>query len=126
MYAIIQDGGKQYRVSEGDRIEVEYRDAARGDQVQFDQVLLFSGSAGTLVGKPTIDGAVVVTEVLEQGMGPKIKVQKFKRRKNYRRLQGHRQLQTHLRVREIRVPKAEATAPTDEPEVEAAVDEPVE
>ncbi len=108
MYALIQDGGRQFRVSEGDRLEVEYRDVSRGDQIEFDQVLLFSGSGKTLVGKPTIEGAVVVAEVLGQGQGPKIKVQKFKRRKNYRRLQGHRQLHTNLQVREIRVPQESA------------------
>ena len=104
MYAIFQDGGRQYRVSEGDRLDVEYRDASRGDQIEFDQVLLYSGPEKTVVGKPTVDGAVVLAEVVGQSQGPKIRVQKFRRRKNYRRVQGHRQLQTELRVREIRVP----------------------
>lgn len=102
MYAIIQDRGRQYRVSEGDCFDVDFLDAARGDRVEFDRVLALGGQKTVQIGSPTVKGAVVVAEVLSQQMDPKIKVQKFHRRKGYRRLVGHRQLHTQLQVREIR------------------------
>jgi len=101
MYAVFEDGSRQYRVSEGDQLEVDFRDIGVGNQIEFDRVLLFSGNDGVRVGNPTVPDAKVVAEVLEHGKGEKIYIQKFKRRKNYRRRTGHRQPCTQIRVRQI-------------------------
>jgi large subunit ribosomal protein L21 len=101
MYAIFEDGSRQYRVIEGDQLDVDYREAGVGDQIEFGRVLLFSGNAGIEVGKPTVDRVKVVAEVVEQSLGDKLFVQKFKRRKNYRRRTGHRQKLTRVRIRQI-------------------------
>ena len=102
MYAIIKTGGKQYRVKEGDIFFVEKLPGEKGEQVVLDQVLLVSGDEGELqVGAPVLENAKVACEVLEQFKGKKIIVYKFKRRKKYRRKQGHRQNYTRLRVVEI-------------------------
>ena len=101
MYAVFEDGSRQYRVSEGDQVDVDFRPAEVGNQIEFDRVLLFSGSDGVRVGTPTVENAKVVAEVLEQFRDDKIYVQKFKRRKNYHRRTGHRQPLTRVRVRQI-------------------------
>ncbi|MFQ5929240.1 MAG: 50S ribosomal protein L21 [Acidobacteriota bacterium] len=100
-YAIIQSGGKQYRVSEGDFIDVERLDADVGQQVSFDEVLLVDDQKTIHLGKPTLDGARVVGTIAEQGKMDKVVVFKFKRRKMYRRKQGHRQLFSRVRVDQI-------------------------
>ena len=87
--------------SEGDQVDVDFRPAEVGNQIEFDRVLLFSGSDGVRVGTPTVENAKVVAEVLEQFRDDKIYVQKFKRRKNYHRRTGHRQPLTRVRVRQI-------------------------
>lgn len=102
-YAIIESGGKQFRVSEGDTIRVPSIDAEVGNQVEMDRVLLIGGEAETKLGTPLIEGSKVVAEVLEHGRGPKIIVYKFKRRKQYRRKQGHRQNFTKVRIQAIHV-----------------------
>ena len=101
MFAIVQTGGKQYRVAPGDILRVERLPGDRGDKVQLDQVLLVADGDSIQVGKPLVEGARVVGEILRQGQGKKIIVFKKKRRKKYRRKQGHRQLYTALQVREI-------------------------
>jgi large subunit ribosomal protein L21 len=101
MYAVFEDGSRQYRVSEGDQLDVDYREANAGQQIQFDRVLLYRGSDGVRVGDPTVSNAKVVAEVVDQVRGEKIYVQKFKRRKNYHRRTGHRQDLTRIRIREI-------------------------
>lgn len=101
MYAVFEDGSRQYRVSEGDQVDVDFRPAEVGNQIEFDRVLLFSVSDGVRVGTPTVENAKVVAEVLEQFRDDKIYVQKFKRRKNYHRRTGHRQPLTRVRVRQI-------------------------
>ncbi len=101
MFAIVQTGGKQYRVAPGDILRVERLPGDRGDEVQLDQVLLVADDDSIQVGKPLVEGARVVGEILRQGQGKKIIVFKKKRRKKYRRKQGHRQLYTALQVREI-------------------------
>ena len=101
MYAVFEDGSRQYRVSEGDQLEVDFRDIGVGNQLEFDRVLLFSGNEGVRVGNPTVKDAKVVAEVLEHGQGEKIYIQKFRRRKNYRRRTGHRQPCTRIRVKQI-------------------------
>ena len=99
MYAIIATDGKQYKVQQGDELQVDLRpDAKEGDQIKFDQVLLVSDGTSPKVGKPTVAGASVAAEVLGQEQGDKIYIQKMRRRKNYRRRTGHRQMYTRVRI----------------------------
>lgn len=100
MYAIIQTGGKQYRVAPGDILRVERLPGERGAEVVLDQVLMVGGEE-VRVGQPLVDNASVKGQILRQGQGKKILVYKKKRRKNYRRKQGHRQLYTALQIQEI-------------------------
>ncbi|MCL1964008.1 MAG: 50S ribosomal protein L21 [Firmicutes bacterium] len=97
MYAIIETGGKQYRVQQGDVIFVEKLDLAPDAAVDFD-VLLLSQDKGLTVGRPTVSGAKVSAKVLGQVKGEKIIVFKYKSKKNYRRKQGHRQPYTKLEI----------------------------
>ncbi len=102
MYAIIQTGGKQYRVAPGDVLRVERLPGERGDAVQLDQVLLETDDGGEIrVGTPLVENASVKGEIVRQGKAKKILVFKKKRRKNYRRKQGHRQLFTAVQINEI-------------------------
>jgi large subunit ribosomal protein L21 len=101
VYAIIKTGGKQYRVSPGDVLRVEKLPGARGDEVVLDQVLLVTDGQDLRVGQPLVENAAVKGEILRQGKAKKIVVFKKKRRKNYRRKQGHRQLYTALEITEI-------------------------
>lgn len=101
MYAVFEDGSRQYRVSEGDQLDVDLRDVSVGTNMEFERVLLFSGTNGVRVGTPTVHNVKVVAEVLEHMKGEKIYIQKHKRRKNYRRRTGHRQQLTRVRVRQI-------------------------
>ena len=101
MYAVIQTGGKQYRVQQGDVILVEKLDCQAGDTVWFDSVLLVSGDAGTKVGAPLVAGAVVEGKVLDQVKGKKIVVYKYKAKKNERKKQGHRQPYTKVQIEKI-------------------------
>lgn len=101
MYAIIADGGRQYKVEQGQELEIDYRDASKGDELTFDQVLAVSGGEGLTLGKPTVAGATVTVEVIGPTKGDKIFVQKLRRRKNSRRRTGHRQLYTKVRVSAI-------------------------
>jgi large subunit ribosomal protein L21 len=100
-YAIIATGGKQHKVSVGDRLRVESLQAVVGDSVTFDQVLALQDGAELKVGRPRLDGARVVAKVVEQGKFGKILVFKKKRRKQYRRTRGHRQPFTEVVVEEI-------------------------
>jgi large subunit ribosomal protein L21 len=104
MYAVIRTGGKQYRVASGQVIKIERLDGEVGETIAFDQVLMVGNEQGEpQIGAPLVDGAQVTAEVLEQGKAPKVIVFKKKRRKNYRRKRGHRQLQTVVRIRDIAV-----------------------
>ena len=106
MYAVIRTGGKQYRVASGQVIKIERLDGEVGETVAFDQVLMIGDEQAEgepTIGAPLVEGARVTAEVLEQGKGSKVIVFKKKRRKNYRRRRGHRQLQTVLRIRDIAV-----------------------
>jgi large subunit ribosomal protein L21 len=104
MYAVIRTGGKQYRVASGQVIKIERLDGEVGSTIAFDQVLMVGNEQGEpQIGAPLVDGAQVTAEVLEQGKAPKVIVFKKKRRKNYRRKRGHRQLQTVVRIRDIAV-----------------------
>lgn len=101
MYAIIADGGRQYRVEEGQILEVDYREAAKGSEIKFDRVLAVSGGGDTKLGSPTLSGASVSAEVLGTSRGEKLVVQKFRRRKNYRRKNGHRQFYIKVKIGKI-------------------------
>jgi large subunit ribosomal protein L21 len=101
MYAVIETGGKQYRVSPGQTIEVELLPAEPGSTVTLDEVLLVSNGDETLVGAPYVSGAKVVTIVARESRGPKILVFKYKSKKRYRRVTGHRQDYLHLLVTDI-------------------------
>src|SRR3954451_20022598 len=100
MYAIIETGGKQVRVEEGQAIYIEKLNAEAGETVTFDKVL-FVGGDNVKVGAPLVEGATVTAKVVKQGRGKKITVFKYKSKKNYRRKQGHRQPYTKLLIEEI-------------------------
>ena len=100
MYAIIETGGKQIRVEEGQTIFVEKLDVAEGEVVTFDKVL-FVGGENVKVGSPVVSGATVTAKVEKQGRAKKIIVFKYKAKKNYRKKQGHRQPYTKLTVEKI-------------------------
>ncbi len=97
MYAVIKTGGKQYRVSQGDTLRVEKLPGDVGAKVEFDEVLLVGGEK-VVVGKPTVAGAKVVASIVAQDRAKKIIVFKMRRRKNYRRKNGHRQPYTELKI----------------------------
>jgi large subunit ribosomal protein L21 len=114
MFAIIADGGRQYRVSKGDRLSVDLREAANeGDSITFDTVLLANGGAATLIGQPALSGATVSGKVIYAvDKGPKLEVQKLRRRKNSRRHTGHRQKYTTVVIEDIQIPGLEIVEPT--------------
>ena len=97
MYAVIKSGGKQYRVAQGDRLRVEKLAGNPGDKITFGDVLLLGGEA-IKVGQPTVAGAKVEATIVAQDRAKKLIVFKFRRRKNYRRKNGHRQPYTELRI----------------------------
>jgi large subunit ribosomal protein L21 len=101
LYAIIQSGGKQYRVNEGATIEVERLDGEVGQEVEFPEVLFVSGDDEVQAGTPSVDGARVVGTIVAQKKGKKVLVFKFKRRKMYRKLTGHRQNLTGVKISKI-------------------------
>jgi large subunit ribosomal protein L21 len=101
MYAVFRTGGKQFRAEPGGRIRVPSLDVDEGESVTFDEVLLTSDGADVSVGTPTVDGASIKAEVVAHGRDDKVIVFKRKRRKGYRRKQGHRQGFTEIRVEEI-------------------------
>jgi large subunit ribosomal protein L21 len=101
MYAIVETGGKQFKVAEGDTIVVEKLTAEVGATVTLDKVYFVSGDKGVMVGSPTISGAKVQAKVLEHGRDKKIIVFKYKSKKNYHKKQGHRQPYTKLQVESI-------------------------
>ena len=105
MYAVIETGGKQYRVAPGDFIQVEKLDGEKGAKVKFEKVLFASQgaaeSAQIWLGKPYLSGATVEAEVLAQGRGDKVLIVKMKRRKQYRRTQGHRQELTQILITQV-------------------------
>src|SRR5262245_15106267 len=101
MYAIISDGGRQYRVEEGQEVVIDYRDIEQGSEIQFDRVLAIADDSGIHIGKPVVDGALVTAEVVGAIQGEKLYIQKFRRRKNSRRRTGHRQIHTTVRINKI-------------------------
>ncbi len=103
MYAVIETGGKQYRVQVGDELFIEKIEGYSGETIKFDQVLAYSDDTGFQVGTPLIDGAVVEAEVVKQGKGPKIIVFTYKAKKGYRNKKGHRQPYTRVRISRIAI-----------------------
>lgn len=133
VYAVIRTGGKQHRIAPGQRLRVERLDGQVGDRITFDEVLMVRGDDGEVsVGAPTVDGASVRAEVIGQTRGRKINVFKYKSKTRYRRLRGHRQHHTDLRIEEVAVGERtwtapERTPPAGEPQPaaeEAAVEDP--
>ena len=98
MYAVVQTGGKQYRVSEGDTIKVEKLGVEAGDSVELDKVLLVADGENVKIGAPYVDGGKVTATVKSHGRGKKVMIVKFKRRKHHLKRQGHRQWYTELQV----------------------------
>ncbi len=91
MYAVFKTGGKQYRAAKGDKLKIEKLDAAEGDSIAFDEVLLVGEGDDVTVGAPLVSGGKVEAKVLVQAKDKKVDVIKFRRRQNYRRTKGHRQ-----------------------------------
>jgi large subunit ribosomal protein L21 len=120
MYAVFEDGSRQYRVSEGDVVQVDYRDADPGSRIEFNKVLLYQSGDDTRIGQPVLEGVRVTAEVVAH---PTVKtyIQKFRRRKTYRRFRGHRQPFTSVQVHSILLPgqepkkKEEPAAKKEEP-----------
>ena len=100
-YAIIQTGGKQYKVSEGTIVEVEKLDSTPESKLNFDKILLYASDGEFQIGQPNVSGAMVTAKVLEQKRGPKIRVAKFKAKARYRRVTGHRQSLTRIQILKI-------------------------
>ena len=103
MYAVFEDGARQYRVQEGDVVKLDYRDVEVGANIEFKRVLLCQNEADTRIGLPILLGASIVGEVVNFP-STKVYIQHFRRRKNYRRFKGHRQPYTSVRIRQILVP----------------------
>ncbi len=115
-YAVIETGGKQYRVSEGSTLEIELLADEAGAKVQLDRVLAISDGSSLAVGSPTVDGAAVTVEILEHLRGPKVVSFKKKRRKGYKRKVGHRQELTRVKVLSLSASEAAPTATPAEAE----------
>ena len=101
MYAVIESGGKQHKVSEGEILRVEKIDAEIGAEIKLDKVMLVQTDDKTMIGSPYVDNASVTAEVVEQGKSKKIIIFKYKRKKNYQRKKGHRQQYTALKIKAI-------------------------
>jgi len=101
MYAVIESGGKQHRVEEGEQIKLEKIEAATGDTVEFDQVLMVGAGSDVKIGAPLVAGGKVTAEVVSHGRHDKIRIVKFNRRKHYRKETGHRQWYTEVKITAI-------------------------
>ncbi|WP_119344521.1 50S ribosomal protein L21 [Facilibium subflavum] len=101
MFAIIKSGGKQYKVKEGAVVKLEKIEKGIGESIEFDHVLMLQNGEEVKIGSPTVEGAKVVAEVVEQGRGEKIRIIKFRRRKHSMKRQGHRQYYTAVKVTAI-------------------------
>lgn len=98
MYAVVKTGGKQYRVSQGDRLRIESLKAAEGDNVSFDEVLMVGSGDAVTIGSPLVASASVSAKVLGHGRGKKVEIIKFRRRKHHRKQMGHRQNYTEVEI----------------------------
>jgi large subunit ribosomal protein L21 len=102
MYAVIRTGGKQYRVSEGDVIDVEKLEGNSGDELAIDEVLFLGGEGGYFVGKPFVQGASVTAKIVQTAKMEKVIIYKYKAKKDYRKKQGHRQPYTRLEILSVK------------------------
>lgn len=102
MYAVIESGGKQHRVEEGEVLQLEKLAVAAGDKVKFDKILMVGEGESVKIGTPYVEGSQVEAEVVKQGRGDKIKIVKFNRRKHYKKQQGHRQFFTEVKITGIK------------------------
>ena len=107
MYAIIEDGGKQYKVGEGESVRLEKKELEKGATVEFDRVLLVSREQDIRIGTPVVAGAKVIGIVQSAGLGVKLRVVRFKRRRGYTKRKGHRQPYTLVRIEKIECPAAQ-------------------
>jgi len=126
MYAVIESGGKQHRVVEGEILQLDKLDAVAGDKVKFNKILLVGEGESVKIGTPYVDGTQVEAEVTRQGRADKVKIIKFRRRKHSQKKQGHRQLFTEVKITGIKTKaktKAKAKAKT-KTESKATVDKP--
>lgn len=98
MYAVIQTGGKQYRVEEGTTLKIEKLELGTGDSVEFDKVLMVQSDSETKIGQPYVESGKVTAEVVSQGRHKKVKIIKFKRRKHHMKQMGHRQYFTEIQI----------------------------
>ncbi|MFV8818473.1 50S ribosomal protein L21 [Haliea sp. E17] len=98
MYAVIEAGGKQHRVVEGETLKLEKIEAATGESVEFDRVLMIGGGDAVKIGTPVVAGGKVTAEVVAHGRHKKVKIVKFNRRKHYRKETGHRQWYTEVKI----------------------------
>ena len=130
MYAVIESGGKQHRVVEGEILQLDKLDAVAGDKVKFDKILLVGEGESIKIGTPYVDGTQVEAEVTRQGRADKVKIIKFRRRKHSQKKQGHRQLFTEVKITGIKTKaktktkakaktKTESKATVDKPEADA-------
>lgn len=118
MYAVIETGGKQYRVQEGDVLTIEKLNVGAGEKVEFDKVLVLAKEGDLKVGAPYVEGAKVFGEVVENGKGQKVIIYKYKSKKDYRKKQGHRQPYTLVEITSIAGKAAPAAAAKEEAPVE--------
>jgi large subunit ribosomal protein L21 len=110
MYAVFEDGSRQFRVQEGDVVKVDFREATLGAPLEFGRVLLYQSDTDTRIGQPVVEGARVLGEVVDHPT-TKLYIQHFRRRKNYRRLKGHRQPYTSVKINHILLPGMQPPPP---------------
>ncbi|MBY0522571.1 MAG: 50S ribosomal protein L21 [Gemmataceae bacterium] len=122
MYAVFEDGSRQYKVSEGDVVRLDWRDAEVGTRLELDRVLLYQSGTETQIGQPALSGMRLLAEVVDH---PTVKtyIQKFRRRKTYRRFRGHRQPFTAVQIRAILLPGQTAPAEKEKAPAEASAKE---
>jgi large subunit ribosomal protein L21 len=102
MYAVIKTGGKQYKVEEGTVLQVEKLEQNEGDKIEFNDILMYSDGENVTLGNPLVENAVVKAEIIKQAKDKKVLVFKYKRRKGYRRMRGHRQHFTEIKINSIK------------------------
>ena len=101
MYAIVESDGHQFKVEEGQEVRIDYREQAAGETINFDRVLAVRDDEGLKIGQPALEGTSVTATILKTEQGPKLTVQKFRRRKNTKTKTGHRQLYTRVKIDKI-------------------------
>jgi large subunit ribosomal protein L21 len=114
MYVVFEDGSRQYRVAEGDYVILDHREADKGARLTFDRVLLFQSGSDTQIGQPYLSGVRIVAEVVDHPTR-KVTIQRFRRRKNYRRFKGHRLKYIKVQIRHILLPGQEPPAAPQAP-----------